>query len=122
MELHFVRPRSIGYVYICLCITIEFKTFEGHSQKSPRYFEINLRCACKAQLVATLSVENSSSVFMCYQEILLLHLSPNVQRTYTCWCNKNVIVWLYVFTGDNPLKLVDYLLVHTHEIYNKLHV
>ena len=54
MELHKVRPRSVGYFYICLFITIEFKTFEGHCQKS-----LNSLSACRVHLVATPSAENS---------------------------------------------------------------
>ena len=50
---------------------------------------------------------------------VLHQISHNAQSAHACWCNKAVIVWLCVCTGDNPL---DYPPVHTHRPYNNLHL
>ena len=44
-----VLPRSNGYVYICLFVNIEIKTYGWHIQKSGVVFEKYLFSACKVQ-------------------------------------------------------------------------
>ena len=47
----------------------------------------------------------------------------NAQSAHACWCNKAVNVWYaYIREIIHPLKLVDYLPVHTHKSYNNLHL
>ena len=50
-------------------------------------------------------------------------ISHNVQSAHACWCNKEVSVWLYVCTGDNPLAKARGLSSRTkYKPNNNLHV
>ena len=46
--------------------------------------------------------------------IFYIKVSHNVQSEHVCWCNKKVIVWLCVCTGDNPLAKARVLSFRTH--------
>ena len=45
---------------------------------------------------------------------VLHQISHNAQSAHACWCNKAVIVWLCVCTGENPLAKARGLSSHTY--------
>ena len=55
------------------------------------------------QLVPQLPAHPTVSLVAASTGKCLPQISHNVQNAHECWCNKKVIVWLCVCTGDNLL-------------------
>ena len=54
--------------------------------------------------------------FECHQ------ISHNAQSAHACWCNKELYGCAHIQDIIHSLKLVDYLPVHMHKLYNSLHL